>query len=289
MKIEEINNGNLNKVYILYFDSKKYIMRVSQFNNDFECSVLNYLKESDLHIPVINTNFIFKDKYIMIYKYIEGSNPTNFNELFFKKLIYQLKKLHDVDVNLVNENTNYESLNKLEYYYNLSINSEYLKNDSKFISDLFISIKNNLKLEKLPQCIIHSDIKKENIIINKNGVYLIDFGNCYVGSRMIDIIRIFMWFFIKDENYDFDKMKMIIQSYFDIDNKITDVEIFNLELLLKFCLIYNLLKDISLFEKNMLKKEYIEKSSLKWLKALKDKKNLAKVLGVLKNAKGFTE
>ena len=137
--------------------------------------------------------------------------------------------------------------------------------------------------------IIHSDIKSENIIVNDKGVYLIDFGNAYIGNRLIDIIRIIMWFFIRYDNYDLEKIQEVIDMYFDDNDGLTDEELYSIDELLEFCLLYNLLKDIYLFENNVLKKEYIESCSLKWLEALKNSKNLENIMEVLKNAKRLTK
>ena len=98
-------------------------------------------------------------------------------------------------------NCNIEDIKKLKEYYDIAIESKFLKAEENYLFSLVNKMVKNLNFDKLPKCLIHSDIKKENILINDKKVYIIDFGNCYIGNRLIEIIRIFMWFFILDENY----------------------------------------------------------------------------------------
>ena len=284
MSLEEISNGNLNKVFKLNFENKNYIIRISEFNNNFETKVLKALEKYDMNTPKIKAGFIFENKFVMICDYIKGIHPDIYDELFYKNLSDKMKKLHNIKLSLDIENVNFESLEKLKEYYEASIVSKYLKHNLNIVERVFKEVSSNLELNKLPKCLIHSDLKRENIIVDNNEVYLIDFGNCYIGNRLIDIIRVLMWFFIKNDNYDICKMKIVVKNYFDVNNKMTTIEKNNLELLFKFCLLYNLLKDIYLFEKELLTNEYIETSSLKWLEPLKDEKKLETVLGVLRNA-----
>ena len=284
MNCEEICNGNLNKVFKMNLNDKSYIIRISKFDNTFETEILKILEKNHMNTPRVKASFVFEKNFSMICDYIEGKNPDIFDESFYKNLSLELKKLHNIKVPINMKNVNFESLEKLKTYYKVSINSKYLKEDLNLVDRLFNEVNNHLNLDILPKCIVHSDIKKENIIVSNDDVHLIDFGNCYIGNRFIDIIRILMWFFIKDDNYDVDKMKIIIENYFDVNSKMTNLEKNNLKLLLKFCLLYNLLKDIYLFEKRILKKDYIETNSLKWLEILNDERKLEIVLGVLKNA-----
>jgi len=154
--------------------------------------------------------------------------------------------------------------------------------DLDYITEIYAEVS-KLNLDKFDKCLIHSDVKKENIIQNNEKLFLIDFGNCYIGSRLIDIIRVIMWFFIKDENYDYNKIKVFIDTYFK-DNNLTVIERENINDLIQYCLLYNLLKDISLNEDKILVFEYIENNSLKWLNALKDREKILKIGELIKNA-----
>ena len=290
MKLIEIKNGNLNNVFKLETTNKDYIIRFSNFDNKFESVILKILEKYKINAPRLKTRFIIDGKYIMICDYINGDNPINYDFNFFQKLIIEIKKLHNIEINnLLIKNDNFESFDKLKEYYNVSINSKFLIRECDFINDIMSLILRNLKLDILPQSLIHSDIKRENLLIDEEKVYLIDFGNCYFGSRLIEIIRLYMWFFIRENNYDINMMKKIKNLYFDENNPITKIEIENIELLLIFCLLYNLLKDIYLYEIKLLPEKYILKNSLKWLEVLKNKEELSKIMEVFNDAKRFTK
>ena len=55
-------------------------------------------------------------------------------------------------------------------------------------------------------------------------------------------------------------------------------------MLIKYCILYNLLKDVYLYEKNIINSDYIENNSLIWLDALKNEKKLIKIGEAFKNA-----
>ena len=97
-----------------------------------------------------------------------------------------------------------------------------------------------------------------------------------------------MWFFIKNENYDYKQMNLFANSYFSAKglNK-NETEI--IDELLIFCILYNLLKDVYLNGKGILTANYVENNSLKWLTALKDQDRILKIGEVIKNAKGFAK
>ena len=290
LKVITLGNGNINNVYKISFENRDYVLRISNYDNNFESMVLKQLKTESINCPNIIESFSTNNKYIMVCDYINGKCPDQVDILTMKKIISEVKKLHKIKFKYKNsENVNKESIEKLKEYYNIAIKSEYLDKDRVFLSDCIKEIEDKLKLDKLSTNIVHSDIKSENIIVNDDDVYLIDFGNAYIGNRLIDVIRIIMWFFIRYDNYDFDEIQEMINTYFANNEKLTVEELENIDKLLEFCLLYNLLKDIYLFENNILKKEYIESCSLKWLKALKNNEKLENILGVFKNAKRFTK
>jgi len=246
MKISEIKNGNMNKVYLLEIEGNKYIIRTSDFDNSFECKVLDLLKKNNLNCPKIITNFKVDNKYIIIYKYLEGNNPVIFDDDFYIELAKGLKELHSITHNFITTDYihNEENKKKLANYYKNAIESKYISRDKKIIDETYSEVS-SLNLDELDKCIIHSDIKKENLIQNKKDIYLIDFGNCYIGSRLIDVIRVIMWFFINKENYDYRRIELFINEYFK-NNKPNQVEKNNIDKLFIYCILYNLLKDISL-------------------------------------------
>lgn len=284
MKISRIENGNMNDVYLVKLNDNKYIVRTSLFDNTFECKVLNKLKKENIKCPTIITNFKENDRFVMICNYIDGSNPSQMDDEFYKNLANCIKGLHQIRINFKQKEyfSNEETLDKLDEYYQKAINSKYLKDDIEVVNRMYSSVK-NLKLSQFKKCIVHSDIKRENIIQNGSDVYLIDFGNCYVGSRLIDVIRTIMWFFISKNNYNYGQIKIFIDVYF-FDFKLSKYEKTNFNKLFDYCLLYNLLKDIFLYENCILKKEYIENNSLIWLDTIKNMNKVNKIKEMIINA-----
>lgn len=290
LKVMRLGNSNINNVYKISFENRDYVLRISNYDNRFESAVLKQLKTENINCPNIIETFSTDNKYIIICDYINGQCPEEIDMLTMEKLILEVKKLHKIKFKYENgENINCENIDKLKEYYNVAIESEYLNKDKDFISDCIRRVDDKLRLDTLSTNIVHSDIKPENIMVDDNEVYLIDFGNAYIGNRLIDIIRIVMWFFMRYDNYDLEKIQKVINMYFNNNDKLTTEELNSIDELLKFCLLYNLLKDIYLFENNVLKKEYIESCSLKWLEALKNNEELENIVGVFKNVKRFTK
>lgn len=279
----------MNKVYLLSDKENKYIIRINEFDNNFECKVLELLKKYDYNCPKVITNFQLGNKYVMLYKYIEGNNPSKIDENFLDNLAILLKKLHSIKCDF--KESEYldkkEDLKKLHDYYLKAIESKYLVKEKELITLIYNKVL-KLDLNNFDKCLVHSDIKKENMLQNDKELYLIDFGNCYIGTRIIDIIRVIMWFFIKNDNYDYEMIQYFVNAYFT-QNAITEEEENYIDDLLVYCILYNLLKDIALYSDGILTAEYIEKNSLKWLDALKEKEKIKEIGEVIKNVKRFTK
>ena len=281
--IKKIENGNLNDVYLLIINNNKFIIRVSQNINSFEVNALKCLNKDNLNIPLLLGNMEYNDKFITILKYIDGIEPNELNYQQLESLAVLVKKINNIIIDdLKNvDNQPIENIEKLKDYFNVSKNSEYLKAYKSYFSEM-INLFSTIQFNKLGYSLIHSDIKKTNMLVNGNDVYLIDFGNCYLGSRIIEIVRIIMWLFLKDGLYDFDKISFFVKKYFE-DNQITEDEEENLSLLIRFCLSYNVIKDVYLYENMELDKQYIELNDLKWIEILKNEQLLNKIEEVIKN------
>lgn len=90
--VKKIENGNLNDVYYLEIDSNKFIIRSSKNINNFEVEVLKKLNKYNLHVPVLLSNIIYKEKYVSILQYIEGEEPEKLNYNQLEKLAILIKK-----------------------------------------------------------------------------------------------------------------------------------------------------------------------------------------------------
>lgn len=281
--IRKIENGNLNDVYLLEIDNNKFIIRSSKNINNFEVEVLKKLNKYNLQVPILLSDLIYNKRYVTILQYIEGEEPKELNYNQLEKLATLIRNLHNVPIDDLKDNKNQpvESLNILMGYFDKIKNSFYLKRDSEYILK-YINAFSKIEFNKLEKYIIHGDIKKTNMLINEDEVYLIDFGNCYLGNRMIELIRVIMWIFLKDSDLDFNKISFFIHCYFK-NNDTTEIELKNLHLLIRYCLVYNIVKDIYLYENGELNEKYIKDNDLKWIEILKDKVLLHEVEEVIKN------
>lgn len=286
--IRKIENGNLNDVYVLAINNNKFIIRSSKNANNFEVEVLRKLNKYDLQVPILLSDLIYNERYITVLKYIEGEEPKELNYNQLENLANLIKKIHHIPINDLENNKNQpvESLNVLMQYFEKIKNSFYLKKNFEYILK-YINDFSKIEFDKLEKHIIHGDIKKPNMLVNKDKVYLIDFGNCYLGNRMIELIRVIMWLFLKDYDLDFNKISFFLHSYFK-DNDINEIELKNLHLLIRYCLIYNIVKDIYLYENGELNEKYIKDNDLKWIEILKDEVLLNKVEEAIKNVSRYS-
>ena len=181
--IKEIENGNLNDVYLLIINNNKFIIRVSQNINSFEVNALKCLNKDNLNIPLLLGNMEYNDKFITILKYIDGIEPNELNYQQLESLAVLVKRINNIIIDdLKNaDNQPIENIEKLKDYFNVSKNSEYLKAYKSYFS-VMINLFSTIQFNKLGYSLIHSDIKKTNMLVNGIDVYLIDFGNCYLGS-----------------------------------------------------------------------------------------------------------
>lgn len=284
--ITKIEKGNINDVYHLKTDDKEVIIRKSKFNNAFETYMLNKLQKYELKIPRNITSSLYKSNYIMIYDYIEGDILQSININVIWQLTEFLIKLHSIKITIdeINMEQPKENLHKL---------LSYIKYLERYVSckefDYLYAVYDDIAIKKdeiasLPKCLIHSDIKKENIIICKDEVYVIDFGNCYIGTRLIDIIRVIMWLFIfPDEEVDYNKINHFCEFYFSKKPLMLSEEMV-LPQILDFCLLYNYAKDIFLYSNGSLNEEYVKKTSEKWYNTLKDTEKKMKIMEIMRNA-----
>ena len=286
--IRKIENGNLNDVYVLAINNNKFIIRSSKNANNFEVEVLRKLNKYDLQVPILLSDLIYNERYITVLQYIEGEEPKKLNYNQLENLANLIKKIHHIPINDLENNKNQpvESLDVLMQYFEKIKNSFYLKKDFEYILK-YINEFSKIEFDKLEKYIIHGDIKKPNMLVNKDKVYLIDFGNCYLGNRMIELIRVIMWLFLKDYDLDINKISFFLHSYFK-DNDITEIELKNSHLLIRYCLIYNIVKDIYLYENGELNEKYIKDNDLKWIEILKDEVLLKKVEEAIKNVSRYS-
>lgn len=195
-KNSDSTDGN---VYLIKSENCKYIFKI--YNNlehtQSMINLHNFLNENNLYVPRIiqtkNKEYYkkYNDKYIAMYSFLEGSQLKDIIQTVDNKTILKLAKeirrLHDLTENVT---------------FNLK------------------HIDFNLETEFKRKSILHFDLTKDNIFINKDKVGFIDFDDAKFGPSVYDVaITISLLFLFKSRGAELDKIKTFIDSYYESDTQ----------------------------------------------------------------------
>ena len=197
-KSDESTDGN---VYIIYGMQNKYVVKVYD-NLDHTNQMINLhilLEKNNINAPKIisdNDNKHYeevKNKYIVVYSFIEGKKIRSLyvngklEEKIIKKLAISINKLHSI------------------------------KAGNNFLKLPELSFEEKGKVNK--KSILHFDLTKENIIVDKDQVYFIDFDDSKYGDCICDAaIMISFLFLSKTNGADLEGIKCFIKEYFKEGN-----------------------------------------------------------------------
>ena len=195
-KNSDSTDGN---VYLIESENSKYIFKIYD-NLEHTQSMINlhnFLNENNFYVPKIiptkNKEYYKKydDNYIVMYSFLEGSQLKNKIQTIeseaISKLAKEIRRLHDLTVN-VNFN-----LNTIEF---------------------------NIGQEFERKSILHFDLTKDNIFINKDKIGFIDFDDAKFGPSVYDVaITISLLFLSKSRGAELDKIKTFIDSYYESDTQ----------------------------------------------------------------------
>ena len=207
----QINNITKNydstdgNVYLIKSNNNKYIFKIynSLEHTQSMIKLHNFLNENNLYVPRIiqtkNKEYYkrYNDKYIVMYSFLEGMQLKNIIQKVDNKTILKLAKeirrLHDLTENVT---------------FNLK------------------HIDFNLETEFKRKSILHFDLTKDNIFINKDKVGFIDFDDAKFGPSVYDVaITISLLFLSKSRGAELDKIKTFIDSYYESDTQNKDREL----------------------------------------------------------------
>lgn len=212
-EIYEIQINNITKnsdstdgnVYLIKSNNNKYIFKMynSLEHTQSMIKLHNFLNENNLYVPRIiptkNKEYYKKydDNYIVMYSFLEGSQLKNKIQTIeseaISKLAKEIRRLHDLTVN-VNFN-----LNTIEF---------------------------NIGQEFERKSILHFDLTKDNIFINKDKIGFIDFDDAKFGPSVYDVaITISLLFLSKSRGAELDKIKTFIDSYYESDTQNKEIEL----------------------------------------------------------------
>ena len=223
VKIEKNKESTDGNVFIIYGKHKKYVAKIYDdiIHTKRMVNLHLLLDEKKINAPKIIKNIdgnyyykiIDKNIYLVIYSFIEGKKIEYFykdkgklNENLVKRIARNLRKLH----NIVIENE--------------------IKLPNKEKSK---SYKNILNLPQIPfmieentnrYSILHFDLTKSNIIIDKNKINFIDFDDSKYGESVCDIAIIISFLFLSKTNgIDLNNIKLFLKEYYK-NNKLQSME-----------------------------------------------------------------
>lgn len=207
----QINNITKNfdstdgNVYLIKSENCKYIFKI--YNNlehtQSMINLHNFLNENNFYIPKIipTQNKVYykkyNDKYIVMYTFLEGIQLKNIIQTVdnktISKLAKEIRRLHNLTENV-------------------TFNLKY--------------IDFNLETEFKRKSILHFDLTKDNIFINKDKVGFIDFDDAKFGSSVYDVaITISLLFLSKSRGAELDKIKTFIDSYYESETQNKEIEL----------------------------------------------------------------
>ncbi|MFA4833530.1 MAG: phosphotransferase [Patescibacteria group bacterium] len=202
--------------------NKKNIISKSETSLRYEISLLGTLK--DLPVPhylkSVNNKFIekFGDRWLTVNKYIEGKNPKTITPAMarqlgsflgsfhrkgrnFKKIIKQRRKFYDLNPKVMRE-------------MHSSVKRQKNKKLRAVVEEVKAGVIENFPPPKLPTGPIHVDIKPENELFFKGKLTgIVDFGNFYIGTLMVDLGKTIMWNCCRNKKIDKKLLKEFIKGY----------------------------------------------------------------------------
>lgn len=255
---KNVNKNLANSVFIVTTkNNKKYAVKKykHKYNFGIQKNIYDkYLKEGLNCVHPLNEKIIEYGQYkYNVFEYISGTDKEDIDIEFFSKIL------------LCNRETKHNEtiIKKCNKYYNKILSVDDYKDLSadhvKYVVNVYSSICNNpLFKEKYYN---HGDISKTNLIETNSKIYIIDFDETCVGTRLYDFAVIVIKFFIKDKKINFryyEKLKKILKNeykcYKDTDFLLA-IKFYLCKILLeKFYL--HLEEKIDVFDSQQLKDDY---------------------------------
>ena len=182
-------------------------------------------------VYVVDGSFEYYDKSFQISEYIKGdslrtvleSADTNYKTTLYYELGRTIAKINRIEVN-PHDNELFNSEPWLTYYINELMKPQLLRivgNKLITIEQIERLCKNISKQQPIStQCLLHRDIRPDNIICRDDKMFVIDAETCELGDPLNELARInLQWHYW--ENYD--SLLKGYKSIFDID---TECELF---------------------------------------------------------------
>jgi len=231
-KIEKIELGIENHNYLIIRMNQKYVLRVykkkkiNQIQN--EIKLIEYLLTNKVSTPRIF--YTMKNEpisqqanhYAVLFEFVEGTHPPwarldlGLCEDIGNKIGLMQKVLLSYNPNLFNRNLadSFNGINNFEV-----IEKDLLEKKDKILREL-----NKFDLKSLRQSVIHSDIIRENIIVDNNKlISILDFDDTHVDYFVWDVAATISHLFItKSVGIDWNGIESFLKGYLKQNNLISE-------------------------------------------------------------------
>lgn len=207
MNIERLPVGVANAVFKVKTSNANYIVKKYNYKIDFRLAKKLYSKYTEFgvnSVEPINRKIIKHNGNIFnVYHYIKGKTLE-------KDVVGNLKNIVIADrkTNLKNR-----ILKKCNFYYNqlLKIRSEDISKEIDYVIHEYELIKDEDILQE--RFVNHGDISKTNLIVNENGINVIDFDETTIAPMLYDFAVVSIKFFM-------NKSKFNITMYEELETEI---------------------------------------------------------------------
>jgi len=265
--IKHEKGGIANIVYRVTTLNHTFIIKKYNYNYDFILSNKLHKIYNKNNIktikPINNKPILYKSYYYNIFEYVKNNKLKKIDDDYFIRLLCCDRKTNSEDMLLKKCNDYYYKLKKITEYEGLDYeNVEYVLNKYRRLKRIKLKYSNYIN---------HGDIQENNIIKNKNGIYLIDFDEVIVTSCLYDFAIIFVKMFMKDGKINpikFEKYKKILNSKYETlknEDFYNIIRLYLCKILLEKYYLHAIGK-INLNSKNQKKDDYLK--YLKYLKKL---------------------
>ena len=266
--------GVANKVYNVQTEcGKTYIIKQYMYDYDFSLSNMlynAYLKNNINVVKPINTEPIYMCHcYFNVFEYLNKDAVNCIDDSYLQGLILTDRLVKDRKIEIVNKCQNYYN-----GILNLDVNEKFLKEDCKFVQNVFNEVKDKEILKE--RYLNHGDISYSNIISNNNKLYLIDFDETLVAPKLYDFAVITIKIFTKNGKLNKRKFNQFFANLknklnYTNDDYLTIIKFYLCKILLeKFYLHYT--NKINLKSKTQKKDYYLQ--YVKLLKYFTSKREL---------------
>lgn len=209
-----ILGGMTNKNYLLNINNEKYVLRLPGAMTSHLISRNNEMNNSILMSQYgfnVETVYFNPDSGIKITKFLNGgTNLTHDNiiQLDYLSLVaMNLFKLHNCNAKFDN---NFNVFDTFYHYFDLLKDKNkffYFNSNIKDIYNFFVKLSNKHELYQVT-CPCHNDLVPENILINKNKLFFIDWEYSGMNTPLFDIAAFFL-----ESRLSIDKQKYFMLHY----------------------------------------------------------------------------